>query len=337
MKGVEPVRRDNLRRLLFAMSQPGTFYVLGSGASAGLVPRTADTLDFVRQRYVGIGMYSAADPPLSPLFDRLVLDPLVSNWKQRKCQLDDLLVGKIPFSTLELLAQKAWSPGLHSTAPPQYSLLRKVAGPAVFFTFNLDGLARSYLARQHLVFEPHGTVDRLWTESPDFEERLEWSLDGGFPSIAFKLLPGPEPAQVTSTLPYVEARPYLRTAPAVVIVGYSFGTFRGKMDDSESFEYLLDTLARRQCPIFVVDPNADSLASSIEERLRCKRVIPVALRWDKFASALTPWMGPHSGFSALLGDRQINAVIAAYGLRLDEPGTSSLSTGIQEGPLPDRT
>jgi hypothetical protein len=310
--------RDNLRRLLLAMSQPGTFYVLGAGASAGLAPFTAGTLAFVRQRYVDMGVYSATDSRLSPLLDRVVLEPMYNAWRRGEWHPDDVLVEKIPVSTLELLAQKAWSPRLHGTASAQYSVLQKVAGPAVFFTFNLDGLARWYLRHEHFVFEPHGTVDRLWTESLEFEELLECSLDVRLPSVAPKLLPGPELSQITSTRPYVEARTYLRTAPAVVILGYSFGTFRGKMDDSESFEYLLDALAKRQCPIFVVDPNADSLASSIEERLRCRRVVPVALRWDDFSATLLAMMGRHNSLSALSGDRQLNAVIAAYGLRLDK-------------------
>lgn len=281
------------------------------------MPFTAGTLAFVRQRYLDRGMYSAMDAPPSPLLDRVVLEPMVGEWKMGRSHPDDFLVEKIPLSTLELLAQKAWSPRLQGTVSAQYSVLQKVARPAVFFTFNLDGLAKWYLRHRHLVFEPHGTVDRVWTDSLEFEELLESSLDFRLPSVAPKLLPGPEPSQITSTRPYVEARTYLRAAPAVVILGYSFGTFRGKMDDSESFEYLLDALAKQQCPIFIVDPNADSLASTIEEGLRCRRVIPVALRWEDFASALTPFLGPHTGFAALLGDRQLSAVIAAYGLRLD--------------------
>ncbi len=299
------------------MSQPGTFYVLGAGASAGLVPFTVDTLAFVRQRYVDIGMYSAMDPPLSPLLDRVVFEPMFSGWRRGEGHPDDFLVQRIPLSTLELLSQLAWSPRLHRAAPPQYSLLQRVAGPAVFFTFNLDGLARFYLRHRHLVLEPHGTVCRLLTENPEFKELLECSLDVSSPSIAPMLLPGPEPTQITSSRPYVKARTYLRTAPAVVIIGYSFGTFRGKMDDSESFEYLLDALAKRQCPVFVVDPNADSLASYIEERLRCRRVVPVELRWDDFSSTLLAMTARHNSLSDLSSDRYLDAVIAAYGLRLD--------------------
>ena len=53
--------------------------------------------------------------------------------------------------------------------------------------------------------------------------------------------------------------------------GSEFGRFNGKMDDAESFEYLLDALRPRHCPIFIVDP------SDFEERLR-RRVVSMPLR-----------------------------------------------------------
>ncbi len=316
------VTRDNLRRLLLAMLQPSTVYVLGAGTSAGLVPFTGGTLAFVRQCYAEVGVYAVDSAP-SPLVDRIVIQPLVEAWKRGKSQIEDFLVEKIPFSTLELLAQKVWSPRLHITAPPQYSLLQRVGAPAVFFSFNLDGLAKTYLHHRHLVLEPHGTVDRLWTESSEFEELLEWSLHFRLPCIAPKLLPGPEPPQITSTRPYLEARAHLRTTPAVVVIGYSFGRFKGKMDDSESFEYLLDALGKRPCPIFVVDPCADLLTSDLEARLHSGRVVPMPLRWDDFSTVVTTLIGPHTGLSALLNDRDLDVVIAAYKRRLRDQGMSA--------------
>jgi len=314
------MKRTDLQRFLLTLLRPGTFYILGAGASAGIVPFTAATLTFVRQRYAGIGIYPATDSTPSPLWDRVVLEPMLRRWKRGEGCPDDLLLKTIPQSTLELLAQLAWSPPLGSTAPPQYSLLQRIASPAVFFTFNLDGLARSYLHAQHLVLEPHGTGDRCLTESPEFEEFLELSLDIRFPFVTPKHLPGPEPAQITNSVPYVRARTYLRNAPAVVIIGYSFGRFRGKMDDSESFEYLLDGLARQHSPVFVLDPDAESIASAIEERLRCHRVTPLAVKWDVLSTALLTMTGRHDSISTLCARHHLDAVISAYNQCLDKSG-----------------
>lgn len=316
------VTRDNLRRLLLAMLQPGTVYVLGAGTSAPIVPLTHETLDRVRQRYSDLGIYAVDSEP-SPLRDRAVIAPMTEAWNKGKWHDDDLLVEHIPSSTLELLTQKAWSERRHTTAAPQYSLLQRVAAPALLFSFNIDGLAKSYLSHRHLVLEPHGAVDRRLTESPEFDELLALSLDGGPSFTGSALLPGPEPPQITGTRPYLVARSYLRSAPAVVVIGYSFGSFKGRMDDSESFEYLLDALGKRPRPIFVVNPRADSYASDLEARLRCRSVVPIPLKWDHFSAAVTTLIRPPTGVAALLGDHALDIVIDAYRRRWERTGESA--------------
>jgi hypothetical protein len=304
------------------MSQPGTVYVLGAGASAGLVPFTSGTLAFVRQRYVEFGMY-AVESERSPLTDRVIIAPMIDAWKRGESNADDLLVEKIPLSTLELLAQKTWSPRLRNTPPSQYSLLERVAAPSVFFSFNVDGLARAYLSHQHLVFEPHGTVNRRLTESSEFDELLFLSLDGGPSFTRSVLLPGPEPPRITGTSPYLQARTYLRTAPAVVVIGYSFGRFEGRMDDSESFDYLVDDLQKRPCPIVVVDPNADWYASDLEERLGRRCVVSIPLKWDVLSAVMDTLVRPDLNLAVLLDDYSLDMVFAAYLRRLSDQGASS--------------
>src|ERR1039457_3609559 len=75
------VTRDNVRRLLLAMLQSGTVYVLGAGTSAGLVPFTSGTLAFVRRRYAEVGVYAVDSSP-SPLLDRVVIGPMVDARKR---------------------------------------------------------------------------------------------------------------------------------------------------------------------------------------------------------------------------------------------------------------
>jgi hypothetical protein len=95
------------------------------------------------------------------------------------------------------------------------------------------------------------------------------------------------------------------------------------MDDSESFEYFLDALKKRRCPIFIVDPCADLYGSDFEERLRSRRVISMPLRWDDFSTVVTHLIRPHSGLAALLDDRGLDMVIAAYKRRLRDRGLGS--------------
>jgi hypothetical protein len=290
------------------MAQPNTFYVLGAGTSAGLVPFTTATRAFIREQYIQLGIYPVTTGrPSSPLHDR------VARWHGKgKYELADLLLDYIPASTLELLAQKAWSPYQDPNTPPQYATLRKVGAPGVFFNLNLDGLAKFYLRGCHAVFEPHGTVDRLWTRDIGFEERLEWSLDAVLPPIRPKVLPGPEPSVTTSTPAYIDARPYLRSAPAVVIWGYSFGAFHSRMDDIESFEYLVDNQARACSPIFVVSPDPEPVAVNLEDRLRSNRIVPIALYWDTFSRILMDLMGPLETILDWLSASKVGQLVSLY-------------------------
>jgi hypothetical protein len=214
---------------------------------------------------------------------------------------------------MELLVQKVLSPLVEPEPPPEYAVLRKCAR-GVIFSFNLDGLAWAYLRDVHLVLEPHGTVDRFWTRDEGFDERLEWSLDIRLPSIRPKILPGPEPSFITGTRAYLDARTHLRSAPAVIILGYSFGTFEGRMDDVESFEYLIDIQSKARSTIFVADPNPEPIAASIADRLKCNRVVPIVLYWDTFSSVLNDLMGPFGRVS----DSQLGLLLDSYRRALRE-------------------
>ena len=68
------------------------------------------------------------------------------------------------------------------------------------------------------------------------------TLDVQFPHLTPKLLPSPEPESIIQTLPYVRARAHYRAAPAIVIVGYSFGKSVDGLDDFASWQYFVDLL-----------------------------------------------------------------------------------------------
>jgi hypothetical protein len=291
------------------MERPRTFYILGAGTSFGLAPTTSEARRLIRDRYSAIGIYPATAQPVSALHPRIA-----THDNSMKYGLPDLLLENSPSSTLELLAQKEWSPALDPVAPPQYAVLRKVGAPGIFFSFNLDGLAAFYLRNLHVVFEPHGTVDRSLTQDSGFAQRLEWSLDISLPSLRPKVLPGPEPRFITSRRAYLDARPYVQTAPAIIILGYSFGTFRGRMDDTESFEYLIDNQSKARCPIFIVSPDPEPIVASLQDRLRDKRVIPMSLYWHHFSTVLDTLMGPMDRFSDWLPDQNLDYLLASYEL-----------------------
>jgi hypothetical protein len=106
-----------------------------------------------------------------------------------------------------------------------------------------------------------------------------------------------------------------------VILGYSFARFRGRRDDSESFEWFIEKVGRSQCPILVVDPQPEPIVAAIEERLRSRRVYPVKLEWDKFSKALS-MLAQRVSSSGSLAEIPFDDVQGTYQRILDLPKRS---------------
>lgn len=137
-----------------------------------------------------------------------------------------------------------------------------------------------------MVLSPHGTIDPEVMESSAYPELLEGALLYGapVPRVRSRVLPGPEPTLITSSEPYRYAIELLPRCERVLIIGYSFGRYCGKMDDAESFEFFVDLLTRYPKPVVVADKSPDPLASMIEERIE-RAVVRCEVYWDVFAAA----------------------------------------------------
>src|SRR3954466_3636119 len=74
MRDARGPSQEAVERLLVAMSTPGTFYVLGAGASFGLVPTTAELRRIVKSRYSSVGSFPASKALRSEMYDRVIGD-----------------------------------------------------------------------------------------------------------------------------------------------------------------------------------------------------------------------------------------------------------------------
>jgi hypothetical protein len=276
------------------MSQPRTFYVLGAGASFGLVPMTPQLRSFVESEYDEIGIYPASPIPRSPLFDRVVGEVRVDPRDFRR-----LLLRNIAPGTLDLLVQRGlWRP-VHGIVPPQYAVFDVVGRPSTIFSFNVDGLALAYCGGKHCVLEPHGTIDRLRPESPKYEEMLEATAayDLVLPHITPKLLPAPEPSRITEGPAYKLAWDLFTQSPALLLIGYAFGRYQDTCDDTESFEYFIDLLRTRPRPTLILSPNPEELVDVLQQRLCSRRVYGLVIRWEVLSGVVLDMADPRRGIA----------------------------------------
>jgi hypothetical protein len=305
-----------LRGLLWAMSQPRTFYVLGGGVSYGLVPLTHQMGRFIESEYHNIGVYpaTASPAPRSPLFERVV-----GHISQDEPNISTILLGRIPPETLDFLTQRALCSPIQKDVPSQYAVFAVLGSPSTLFNFNLDGLACKYCRYRHIVVEPHGSIDRVWIEHVNYRELLEAtaSYEVTIPYLIPKLLPSPEPIGITGGSSYAIARNLLPLAPAVVIVGYSFGSRQDTLDDAQSFEYIVDLLKAQPRTTFVVSTTPDALVETLRDRLSSYNVFGLSLRWELFSGTILAHSHPIDGLQSRWCDQQLDRFIFAYEHSLD--------------------
>lgn len=296
------------------MCQRRTFYILGAGASYGLVPVTQQMRRSVEADYHSVGVYPTVPAARSELFER-VIGPIA----EYESDISRILLTHIPKAALDLAAQKAiWRPS-NGLVPPQYAVFDVVGSPATLCNFNLDGLASNYCGQRHIVLEMHGRIDTRIFELLDYKELLEAAVvyDTQIPHLTPKLMPQVEPESIVRQPEYERASALLCKAPAVVILGYSFGQRSDGLDDRYSFEYFTAILKRTPRPVFVVSPTPRDLAEMLRDTLTANCVFDVPLRWELFSGALLSNVDPVKGMSAQWLRSKLDDVFRSYDIALD--------------------
>lgn len=296
------------------MSQPRTFYVLGAGASYGLIPITQDMKRVIEADFRSVGVYETTPAPHSPLFERIF-----GTIPPHERDIRKLLLTHMPPGALDLLAQRAlWRPG-NSVVPPQYAVFDVVGSPATMCNFNLDGLASTYCGHRHNVLEMHGRIDSHWFECMNYVDLLEAAVVYGirFPHLTPKLMPQVEPEGIALLPIFSRARGLFRSACAMIILGYSFGQRNEGLDDRYSFEYVVSLLKIKSCPVFVVSPTPHDLTERLRDSLSSRNVFGISLRWELFSGAVLGHAHPLHGVGEHWLATNVDRVIRSYEIALD--------------------
>jgi hypothetical protein len=294
-------RHKQLQLLFQALGMIYTFYLLGAGASVGIIPLTRELKKRIVMRYRGFGMYPVELMEPDPVFERVIGDPNEDTDPITAALLRHLFPSAVHAMVLQQLAP-APSPALAD----QYGLFLLAARPSTFFNMNVDGLATVHCPG-HYVLEPHGRIPPALVHSPRWEELIDILLEFGFtaPQIPGVLMPQPEPVTITSRAAYSAARRLFSLGRYVVIIGYSFGKSPrlDAFDDVETFEFFRELLKNCNKTVLVLSPDPAFVGFLCREAMQRSSVHELPLYWDHLSAAVLSvlWDSGQRDFPCLSG------------------------------------
>lgn len=293
------LRLDNgINLLLQAFDTADTFYILGSGASAGILPVNFELGDKIGETILDIGSFPVTGEVPPALIKRLLL--LSERWESkpykylRETDGDELFTPDV-WTDIQKACIGSSPPALywallHNLNPKptnlpryQYEVFRLAKKSSTFFNMNIDGLASKY-CQGHLVLEPHGRNPLIIFPhlSTHIKEFMEHDVYDDTIFNGYALLPQPEPIHITNGIAYDKARIPFFKAQNIVLIGYAFGGG----DDSETFEFLREMLKKNNKPVIVVDRDPAWIVSSIQEATNLKTVYPLKLKWNFLSQSI---------------------------------------------------
>jgi len=303
----------NIRRLLWSMNQPQTFYVLGAGASYGIVPTTNEPITAIWREYKAGGTFGCSTAPWSDLHLRILGSPSRARIRTGD-PMAALLLRHIPTGALDLFVQKALHRPSTSVIPSQYAVFDVVGWPATICNFNLDGLASRYCSRRHTVLEPHGHIDTHWFEGRDYTQWRDATVtfDITLPHVTPKLLLSPEPPDLLRHPAFAAASRLFPSARAIAIIGYSFGSRNGRLDDSAAWHFFIELLRIHPKPVFVLSPEPEELTDILRQSLSSDRVTGVPIYWEAFSECLFAAASPALRFPHNWHDERLRRLMNCY-------------------------
>lgn len=305
-----------LPALLAAMSDAGTLFVLGAGASAPDRPPLAGLFSQLRDEFMRLhlGYLKTHDGPLN----QRIFPHDGGNWRDLDGDLDFTRPGVSP-QTIRFEIHRRLEGPPDEALLPQYLIFRLVPPLAQIVNYNNDGLA-SRSCRQP-VLEMHGSVVQGFTarlaERVVLRELYYW-LQMEIEIAPRMLYPEPEPASFAVSSEVRQLEVLLHLARSVVVVGYSGGILSKFFDDRVSFRVFRDTLRGRRIPVFVIDPRANELEEAFRDQIRGPVIVPLGAYWKPLCTALLA-EARLRGLSSLVGLDHAR-VIQGYHRVLGEKG-----------------
>jgi hypothetical protein len=280
--------RESAAILLWRLRRQSALYVLGSGASAPIVPMAPALMWHTAKSYVDLGSMPIELAPKTVMTKRIQVQAVGQSFNDRpifpgtpeppyKEILDRLPHGGAVAAYMHQLGVQRYA----RRRIPNYLVLRAFR-PSLLLNYNLDGLATDTCGDHHVAVPMHGSVGAEYGSAAGAdlarvlqEYSLEMPHDGLHPI-------GPE--LVTDERLQRKLRFLQRCSPAfVMIVGYSFGRFEGGYDDCLSLATFIGRFRDMLLDVYVCDPRPFDLAGMLGEELRSKRVHAFPVYWNVLA------------------------------------------------------
>jgi hypothetical protein len=277
----------NIELLLKAFKTPYSFYVLGAGVSAGIVPMTHELKDSIITPYLKLYGYPVRTSKPDDTWDRVIDDYNFNSdpWSNE-------IIKTIPNSLVQLKSLQLLAGTRLAEIPPQYEVFNFVQKQSVIFNMNIDGLAKRYCP-DHIVLNAHGEIPPYIVHSAYWNQQIDNAKEFGDDVFEGKrvvihevLLPQPEPPNITDKKDYHEARRWFPLAQWIIFIGYSFGTFHDAIDDHRTLQFFKDLLSEYPKPVIVIDPYPDRIVSLIQEAIKQREVFSIPAYWDCLSQAL---------------------------------------------------
>jgi hypothetical protein len=291
-----------LEELLWRFRHSRGLFILGAGASAGIVPfglrfMAAPPLDFL-EHWTSLSVTPTKQDLLTRRSIEAAMPSLLARRGERgfDLELKKAVLAHMPNSvpSLHLVHElgKARLKQLKDDLRYRNYGIFKFFPPTTLLNYNLDGLAGDICGAHHQVIPVHGTV-KAHLGAPDVADLLGKVRDCGF-DIGFDdlLLCVPEPTFGEPGYRDFVARlsPMWNFEPDfVAICGYSFAsldpTSGVRHDDHESLRLFALRFRDYGGPVYVLNPDR-SIAEMIEARLKSQSVIWMPEKWNVLSATM---------------------------------------------------
>lgn len=270
--------------LLGALETRYSFFLLGAGASAGMVPFTKDFSDSIKKGFLDYGVFSTNQINRDQTSTRVLgdIDPEPKT-------INDELMNRIYNNYTLAKVMKEMVPKRVEKCFSNYHIFNySTARPLILFNMNTDGIAKR-ICKGHFLIEAHGFIPYNLVHSKFYDQHLDDLLlypDLRTFNIPGLLLPQSEPKDITNRKEYLLVEHWFSKVPCFVVIGYSFGKHKGSIDDLETFEFFRRLLRKYPKQVIIIDPYPEVIAATIQDATHLRQVITISALWNHLSSAL---------------------------------------------------